>query len=338
MTREPRVSVIIPTHNCGAYIGDAIESVVAQTYAEYEIIVVDDGSTDDTKTALAPYVGRIHYLCQNNRGVSAARNAGIARARGEVVAFLDADDMWLPLKLELQLEALQGHPDVALCFTDFLEFDKSGVTMPSRMNTRANARAWFERYRVGNSEVACGPMYEDLLQANWIHTSSVVIRRATFLRVGVFDEAFGVGEDYDVWLRIARTYPLVCVNRVLSGYRYQAQSVCGPPESRRLVYSRCVAQVLEKHLRENAVPSALRDVAAEKVSQCYWELGWSLFRQNRPSEARSLFWQGFRYHPSRRLLWLYLGASFLPLPIIEAIRRMKHWGRAFQDRPETAQR
>ena len=332
----PHVSVIMPTHNCAAFIVEAIESVLAQTYAEYEIIVVDDGSTDDTSTVLAPYRNKIRYLYQAKRGCAAARNAAIGEARGELIALLDADDIWFPNKLELQVEALRAHPDSALCFTDFLEFDMSGVTTHSRLNTRANARSWFERHWISKSDVACGPMYKELLQANWIHTSSVIMRKTVLAEVGGYDEAFAAGEDYDLWLRIARTHPLVCVNRVLSGYRYRPQSLCGPMESRGMSYSQIIAQVLEKHLREKSIPSALRDLVAEKVGQCYWELGWSLFRQNRLADSRELLWRGFRHRPFHRLMWLYWCASFLPIGIVEAIRRMKRWGRASQARPEAA--
>ena len=334
----PLVSVIMPTHNCAAFIADAIESVLAQTYAECEILVVDDGSTDNTSTVLAPYRNKIRYLHQAKRGCAGARNAAIGEARGELIALLDADDIWFPNKLELQVEALRAHPDTGLCFTDFVEFDESGVIMHSRLNSRANARTWFERHRVGQTDVACGAMYKELLQANWIQTSSVVVPKATLVDVGVFDEAMVIGEDYDFWLRIARTHPLVCVNRVLSGYRYLRQSLCGPLESRYIIHNRNVGQVLEKHLREESVPSSLRSLAAQKVGQCYWAVGWAIFGENRLAEARELLWRGFRHHPFHRLMWLYWCASFLPIGIVEAIRRMKHWGRAFQDRPETAQR
>ena len=330
----PLVSVIVPTHNCGAYIGEAISSVLAQTYAAYEFIVVDDGSTDNTRAVLTPYWGRIQYLYQDSQGVAAARNAGIRHAQGELVAFLDADDVWFPTKLELQVQAFRGHTESGAAFTDFLDFDESGVTRRSRLNTQRDARAWFERHRVGDSEIACGSIYQDLLLANWVHTSSVVVKREVLSVVGVFDETFTIGEDLDLWLRIARRYSVLCVNRVLSGYRYWSQSLSGPMEYRAVRYNQGIQRVLEKHLANNSMPPVLKDLVTRELGQRCWAIGWNLFGQDRFTEARSLFRQGMRYYPFHTRLWLYWMATWLPLAIIEAIRRMISWGRALQCRTE----
>jgi glycosyltransferase involved in cell wall biosynthesis len=326
----PLVSVIIPTHNCADYIADAIESVLAQTYGEYEIIVVDDGSTDGTKSALAPYMGKIHHLHQDNRGVSAARNAGIARARGEYIAFLDADDIWFPMKLDLQVRALKAHPEAGLAFTDFLDFDESGVTRQSRLNTWPQARAWFDRQRIEDTEIACGPMYEDLLQTNWIHASSAVVKRHVLGVVGLFDEACLSGEDTELWLRVARQHPLLCVNRVLSGYRYRSESLCGPTDSRAMRINRIVVQVLEKHLQQRLIPHGLEGSAKAALCQRYWAIGCTYFGENRFTEARRFLSQGIRYQPFNRRLWMYWWASFLPLSAIEAVRRLRQWRRGYR--------
>ncbi|MCK4819314.1 glycosyltransferase family 2 protein, partial [bacterium] len=108
----PNVSVIIPTCNRAEYITQAIDSVLAQTYTDYEIIVVDDGSTDNTKEVMEPYMDRIRYIYQENAGVSAARNTGIKAAKGDWVAFLDSDDEWLPGKLAVQIRAVERHPQL----------------------------------------------------------------------------------------------------------------------------------------------------------------------------------------------------------------------------------
>lgn len=325
---KPLVSVIVPTYNCAAYIGEALSSVFEQTYSTYEIIVVDDGSTDHTEKVLAPYVDKIQYLYQNNRGVSAARNAGIARARGEFVALLDADDVWFPRKLELQVQALKEHPEAGLVFTDFQDFDASGVTRNSRFNTWRGFRAWFDQHRLGDSKLAWGAMYEELLRANWIHTSSVLLRKAALEEVRLFDEAFAAGEDYDLWLRIAKLYPVVCVNRVLSGYRFRPQSLSGLKESRGPFVHQGTLTVLEKHLRNEWIPRALENVVLKELSYHWWGLGWTLFGQNRFAEARSRFVQGIRYHPFQSRNGLYWMATWLPLPVIEAVRRFRRWRRS----------
>ena len=336
MISRPLVSVIIPTHNCGAYIADAIESVLAQTYSVCEIIVIDDGSTDQTRTSLAPYLGKIQYLNQNNRGVSAARNTGIARARGEFVALLDADDIWFPTKLELQVQALQSYPDAGWAFADFLDFDDSGVTGSSRFNTWPGVRAWFERHRVGESTIACGAIYVDLLQNNWMHTSSVLVRKEVLKVVGPFDDTLHGPEDHDLWLRIAQCYPVLCVNRVLTGYRFRPQSLSGSTESRGVFTHQGRLLVLEKHLRNGSIPRALEGVVYRELSRHCWGLGWDLFGQNRFAEARRYFRQWIRYQPFHWQLWVYWWASFLPLPSIEAVRRVLQWRRSYRLRPEAS--
>ncbi|HEU5321302.1 MAG TPA: glycosyltransferase family A protein, partial [Methylomirabilota bacterium] len=128
----PAVSVVIPTFNCAPFVAEAVESVRAQTWADLEVVVVDDGSTDDTARVLEPYrqSGAIRYLRQDNRGPSAARNAGIRAARGRYVAFLDADDTIPPSSIERRLRFLDAHPDVAVVFTDCYIRDRAGETPP----------------------------------------------------------------------------------------------------------------------------------------------------------------------------------------------------------------
>jgi len=328
MSHQPLVSVIVPTYNCATCIGEAIKSVLSQTYGTFEIIVVDDGSTDDTKAVLAPFASRIKYLYQQNQGQAAARNAGIRQTRGEFLAFLDADDIWFPAKLALQVQGFRNHPEAGLAFTDFLDFDESSVTGSSRFDTWPGVRAWFDRHRVGDSEIACGPMYEELLQGNWIHTSSTLVRRNVMNAVGLFDEALHGPEDYDQWLRIAKNYHVLCVDRVLTGYRYRPQSHSGAEESRGAYFHQGSLRVLEKHLRNKWVPHVLDDLVHKKLRHHCWGLGWALFGQNRFAEARRFLSQGIRYQPFNRRLWIYWWASFLPLPAIEAARRFLRWRRS----------
>lgn len=126
-----KVSVIIPTYNLARYINETVDSVLGQTYKNYEIIIVDDGSTDNTKEALSEYGGKITYIFQENQGVSAARNKGIKEAKGEYIAFLDADDLWLKDKLELQIGLMNSNPEVAMIFTDGESFNEEGLIKAS---------------------------------------------------------------------------------------------------------------------------------------------------------------------------------------------------------------
>jgi len=201
---SPRVSVVIPTYNRGSLLPRAIESALAQTFSDFELIVVDDGSTDHTSEVVRGIADpRIRLVGDTtNRGPSAARNQGIREARCGLVAFLDSDDEWLPRKLELQLARLEGDPDprTALAYCRVYTYDDLAQRPVHEFG-----------------EPREGALFHDLL-AGWhpVTTSLFLIRRAALLEVGGFDETFHCGEDYDLWLRLAQaSYRFVGVNEVL---------------------------------------------------------------------------------------------------------------------------
>jgi len=186
------VSVIIPTYNRAAFVVGAVESVMAQTLSDWELVVVDDGSTDGTEAILAPYSGRLRYIRSGHRGVSAARNLGVWETRGEWLAFLDSDDLWLPRKLERQMEALEGHPETPLCYTDEIWVRKGRRVNPGKRHKKYS-----------------GWIFERCLPLCIISPSSVLIRREVFSELGGFDERLPACEDYDLWLRITSRYPVI---------------------------------------------------------------------------------------------------------------------------------
>ena len=190
---EFNVSVIIPTHDRAAVLGRAIESVLAQSLKPLEVIVVDDGSSDDTAALVGQRYPRVRFLRQQNRGVSAARNAGIELARGEWLAFLDSDDEWLPGKLAAQRDALAASGD-RLCHTEEIWV---------RNGKRVNAMRKHEK--------SGGRIYRRCLPLCVISPSSVVIHREVFAARGLFDEALPACEDYDLWLRICAHEPVTFV-------------------------------------------------------------------------------------------------------------------------------
>jgi len=199
------VSAIIPTYNHAGFLPGALESVFAQTCCPLEVIVVDDGSTDETAEVLRAYEGRIRVLSQPNRGVGAARNAGAAVASGELLAFLDADDAWLPAKLERQAARFGVEPEIALVHCGVEEIDEWGSQLRTRLD---GMEGWVSR--------------EMLLFRRGVILgggSAVVIRRATFLDVGGFDEALSTSADWDLYYRVARRYPVGFVPEVLVRYR-----------------------------------------------------------------------------------------------------------------------
>jgi glycosyltransferase involved in cell wall biosynthesis len=195
---NPIVSVIIPTFNRSAMVREAVESVISQTCGEFELIVVDDGSTDDTVAALEPYSARLRLVRQENRGVSAARNSGAAVARGELLAFLDSDDLWLPEKLAVQLSYLRTFPEAAVCHTEELWIRSGRRVNPRKKHAKAEGRAFVR-----------------LLRESLISPSSVILRRSVFDEAGGFDESLPACEDYALWLALARRHDVHLIRRPL---------------------------------------------------------------------------------------------------------------------------
>lgn len=194
----PAVTVIIPTFNREQFLKEAVDSVLSQTYQDFELVVVDDGSTDQTKKMIQNYGQRLIYIFQENRGVSAARNRGIAEAKGEFISFLDSDDLWKKDKLSMQVDLMKRRKEIMLSFTDEIWIRKGVRVNPMKKHQKHSGR-----------------IYEKCLPLCIISPSSVMIRRELFGAVGLFDETLPVCEDYDLWLRISSRYPVFFIDRKL---------------------------------------------------------------------------------------------------------------------------
>jgi len=191
MKQNKKVSVIIPTYNRALMLKEAIDSVWAQDFQDFELIVVDDGSTDQTSEILNAYREDITLLRQPNQGVSSARNAGIKAASGSLVAFLDSDDLWLPQKLARQVDFFIANPEAQICQTE-----ETWI----RNNVRVNPKKRHKKLS--------GLIFEPSLNLCLVSPSAVMIRHSLFKTVGLFDESLPACEDYDLWLRISCQYPI----------------------------------------------------------------------------------------------------------------------------------
>lgn len=210
----PRVSVIVPTFNCASFIGAALESVFTQSYRDFEVIVVDDGSTDDTVAALDAWMGRITYVHQVNQGPAAARNRAVSLSQGELIAYLDADDLWLPEKLFRQVAFLDDHPECGLVHGEVNVIDESGQPL-------------HERYRQALGRVVLrGHCTTDLLKHSIIHMPTVIERRRQFDEAGGFDEGLRYAEDYLHWLAVSiNGHAFGYIDEPLALYRWRASSL-----------------------------------------------------------------------------------------------------------------
>ena len=187
----PLVSIVIPAYNRAWCLAEAVDSVLAQDFKEFELIVVDDGSADDTPQLLESYGDAIRVLRRGNRGVSAARNAGIAAARGGLIAFLDSDDLWLPGKLRRQVEFFTSHPEALICQTEELWVRNGRRVNPGKRHRKRG-----------------GMIFEPSLDLCLVSPSAVMVRRELFERAGLFDESLPACEDYDLWLRVSCRFPV----------------------------------------------------------------------------------------------------------------------------------
>jgi len=192
------ITVVIPTYNRVTFLKDAIDSVLAQTFLDFELIVVDDGSTDDTPKLLSSYNNKVRVITQTNQGPSAARNRGIEAAKSEWIAFLDSDDVWKPDKLKKQVQFITDNPDIKICQTE-----EVWIRNGKRVNPRKK------------HEMHSGWIYEKCLPLCIVSPSSVMIHQDVFEKAGLFDETMLACEDYDLWLRVTPHYPVFLVREQL---------------------------------------------------------------------------------------------------------------------------
>lgn len=247
MAQPPLVTVIIPTYNRAAWVKEAVASVLAQTYRDYELIVVDDGSTDGTLEAMASLEGHLQVLRRRQqRGVSAARNLGAASARGTWLAFLDSDDLWLPHKLARQMDYARTRPNLLICQTEEI-WVRNGV----RVNPPDTHRK------------VAGDIFLQSLERCLVSPSAVMLHRRLFEEIGGFDETLPAAEDYDLWLRVAWRYPVGLVPEPLlikrGGHADQL--------SRQRGLDRFRIQALVKLLQERDLPPRYREAARQTLVQ-----------------------------------------------------------------------
>jgi len=198
----PTVSVVIPTYNRAHLVGRAIKSVLNQTYQKFEIIIVDDGSTDKTEEIIKTFKDeRVRYIRnEKNKGASAARNIGIKVARGEYIAFQDSDDEWLPEKLEKQMKVFEITPE------------KVGVVYTGFWRVKNNKKIYTPSNKITKKE---GYIHKEIIRNNFVTTQAVIIKKKCFKKVGMFDERLPRLQDWELWIRISKFYEFKCVDEPL---------------------------------------------------------------------------------------------------------------------------
>ena len=262
-----KVSIIIPTYNRLPMLKEAVDSVLAQNFEDFELIVVDDGSTDGTADEMKKYGGRVRFLRHpENRGVSAARNRGIMNAKGRYIAFLDSDDLWVKGKLKIQVAFLEDNPHYPICYTDEIWIRRGKRVNPK--NKHAKYSGW---------------IFEKCLPLCIISPSSVMMRKILFSKVGLFDEALPVCEDYDLWLRISARFPVFFINRKLiikrGGHSDQLSQRSWGNDRYRVI-------ALEKVLSEPHLKPEEREMVLEEMKKKCKILSEGFFRRGNEIEGR----------------------------------------------------
>lgn len=273
--RAPLVSVIIPTYNCAHFLGQAIESVLEQTFMDYEIIVVDDGSTDDTAAVLDQFRDQVRHVSQANQGNAGARNTGIAMARGQWLAFLDADDLWAPRKLERQLIDLISSPGARVGFVRALKFFESGDFEPMP------------------ADPAEGELWDKLVfyQPFGSSHSGMLAHQSCFGTVGRFDEDLRLSVDWDLFIRLAERYKIRVLQEFSVYHRQHASNTTGNAELRLSMYLAC----LRKHRRFFCMQRRMRRQWHESYGARLFRFGRYLLKHHRYAESAGLLIRSLRY-------------------------------------------
>lgn len=265
---EQLVSVVIPCYNHAHFLGSALESVLAQGYGRIETLVIDDGSTDNTRAVTERYPS-VRYLRQVNRGAAAARNAGIAESRGDFLVFLDADDRLLSWAVETGLRALRKDGPIACAIGACRDIGPGG-----------------EPLGVPDQLLVHRDHYLALLKSCFILSgSSVMFSRQCLEAVGGFDESYPAGDDYDLYLRIARRFPIECHGRVVTEYRRHAYSLTGDPV-RTLHGEMRALRAQRSAVRNRSERAALRSGRRRARLTHGKSLRWRLFEQVQRGERR----------------------------------------------------
>ncbi len=288
-------TVIIPAFRSEETIEAAVESVLGQTLPADEILVVDDGSPDQTAARVARFGSSVRLLRKENGGPASARNLGIREACNPYIAFLDADDLWMPEKLQLQTEHMAAHPDCGLCCGDAWVFGEGVETGRKYGRVADRGRPALD--------------FEGLLLGNPISTLTVLARREVLLSAGLFDEdrRLIAVEDYELWLRVAERSRIDWIDAPLGRYRVSAGSLSGTGR-----FLEGVTLALEKLRQRHPGAAGLRHLIRDRRSTLLLDHAWELIEQGRRALALRAIFEALALSPARGLAWKLFVKALLP--------------------------
>ena len=267
------VSVIIPNYNHTKFIRGAIHSALNQTYPRFEIIIVDDGSTDNSREVVSEFGNRVHYIWQENQGLAGARNTGIRAARGEFIGLLDADDLWQPNFLDVMIALADKHPDAAVYYCCARGMDITGQDLSQIF---------------GGPPIPSASLFHSLLRANFLIPSTIMMRRFVAINAGLFDQALRSCEDWDLWLRLLPDHDFVGTSACLVRYRLHGSSLSTNPSGMQ----KALRAVVEKHFGPEDELAANWSQEKKRAYGGYYRyclLSSIQYQSDWPSSARNLY-------------------------------------------------
>ncbi len=328
------VSIIMPTYNNAEYINNAIKSVFEQTYKNKEIIVIDDGSTDSTRQVIKPYLHRIKYHFQENKGVASARNKGLELANGDYIAFLDSDDFWFPKNLEIKVGILKAHKNLGAVFSNFRMIDRTGVIYSNGIIKRYSSfnKKKYEKVFLADRHISInkknykyfyGKIFFDLLLGNFILTSTTVFKKKCVKEVGMFRSDLSTEEDYEYFLRFSKNYTIGYINLPVVNYRRHSNQLTDHHNVVQILSN--VIEILQPYYleRDKIFTKKLTHKIQRRFSNVYKNLGKAYLRQNKSRHARKSFKLSITADKRNITSILYLILSCLPIEITYTIAYLK---------------
>lgn len=327
------ISVVVPTYNYAHLLKEALESVFAQSFKDYEVIVVDDGSTDNTEEVLRPYAGRITYYRQENQGLAVARNTGLRLARGKYVTYLDADDIWYPDNLRIKFEVLSRFPGLGGVFSDFLIFYSGGIShvrgtrelFPFFQRTGHDFKDIFQeahKVLIEDDRFATlyvGNIFDSLFRGNFILPTTMVFNRALALTVGDFRPHMRTQEDYEYWLRFSKEHNFAYVDEVLVKYRRHPQQLTDHSKIEELLTA--VLEIIDVY-EDEFCRTGKRTLFRRRKAEILINLAKVYIRHRNKPKALSLLRQAIWLDPGHWSAYLHYSLCIVPYPWLRRIRSL----------------
>ena len=344
-TPNPLVSIIIPTYNSAHFLPECLNSALLQSYDNIEIIVIDDGSTDNTPDVIQPFTEHIIYRKQENRGLAGARNAGLTASTGEFIAWLDADDIAHPDRILLQANYLFNNPDAVLISSDFSAFDSKGQIAHSHISAyygTVQKAGNISRIYPDHKEVTLGLLpgrelvdaqtqklqiysgeaHPALILGNFIHPPTVKLRKSACLIAGKLDETIPTAEDWDYFIRLSKIGPVAFIDYPLLQYRISEQQMSSPNNNPERIVTNII-RVTEKHLKEE--PEIIlkskrelhRSLSAFHSSAAY------VFSKTKPLCALAHLLKSLKYDYRETRLLKLISKIILPNIVLKTYRKFK---------------